>query len=40
VVSRPDSPHAQAYLAIARKVRDKLFGAGAEKRQGPKIVMQ
>lgn len=40
VVSRPESPHAQAYVAIARKVRDKLFGAGAEKRQGPKIVMQ
>ncbi|SME91422.1 ATP-binding protein involved in chromosome partitioning [Tistlia consotensis] len=39
VVSHPDSPHAKAYVAIAEKVRDKLFGAGARPRQAPKIVM-
>ncbi len=40
VVSYPDSPHAKAYVRIAEKVRDKLFGADAKKRQGPKIVMK
>ncbi|MEX2628509.1 MAG: iron-sulfur cluster carrier protein ApbC [Tistlia sp.] len=39
VVSHPDSPHAQVYLAIAGKIRDKLFGPDAEKREGPRIVM-
>ena len=37
VVSKPDSPHAQAYLEIARKVQAKLDGA---RRAAPKIVME
>jgi ATP-binding protein involved in chromosome partitioning len=37
VVSKPDSPHAQAYLEIARKVQGKLDGA---RRAAPKIVME
>jgi len=37
VVSKPDSPHAQAYLEIARKVQAKLEGA---RRAAPKIVME
>ena len=37
VVSKPDSPHAQAYLEIARKVQGKLDGA---RRAEPKIVME
>jgi ATP-binding protein involved in chromosome partitioning len=39
VVSHPDSPHAQAYVTIARRVWEKLSGAGAQ-RQAPRIVMQ
>jgi ATP-binding protein involved in chromosome partitioning len=39
VVSDPDSPHAQAYLGIAEKVRDRLQGANGG-RKAPKIVMQ
>jgi len=37
VVSKPDSPHAQAYLEIARKVQAKPDGA---RRAAPKIVME
>jgi len=37
VVTQPDSPHAQAYLDIARKVQGKLEGA---RRAAPKIVME
>ncbi len=40
-VSNPDSPHAKAYLAIARQVWDKVSaGLGTGGRQAPKIVMQ
>ncbi|HLS69570.1 MAG TPA: iron-sulfur cluster carrier protein ApbC [Kiloniellales bacterium] len=37
VVTKPDSPHAQAYLEIARKVEAKLEGA---RRAAPRIVME
>lgn len=37
VVTQPDSPHAQAYLDIARKVQGKLEG---HRRAAPKIVME
>jgi len=37
VVTQPDSPHAQAYLDIARKVQGKLEG---DRRAAPKIVME
>ena len=41
VVSRPDSEHAQAYVAIARRVWDKVSASlGGAARQAPKIVMQ
>ncbi|MGF1593101.1 MAG: iron-sulfur cluster carrier protein ApbC [Kiloniellaceae bacterium] len=42
VVSRPDAPNAQVFLAIARRVWEKVstqIGAGGP-RQAPKIVMQ
>ena len=38
VVSAPDGPHAQAYLAIARQVMDTL--EGTKRRAGPKIVIE
>ncbi|MGL4324489.1 MAG: P-loop NTPase [Beijerinckiaceae bacterium] len=38
VVSAPDGPHAQAYLAIARQVMDTL--EGTRRRTGPKIVIE
>jgi ATP-binding protein involved in chromosome partitioning len=38
VVSQPSSPHAAAYRDIAHKVWAKL--AGAQQRQGPRIVIQ
>jgi len=37
VVSAPESSHAQAYLAIARRIVAKLDGA---RREAPRIVMQ
>jgi len=41
VVSRPDSPHAEAFLSIARLVRDKvLAGESAGETRGPRIVMR
>jgi ATP-binding protein involved in chromosome partitioning len=41
VVSNPDSPHSQAYVAIARRVWEKVSAAlGSEAAQGPRIVMQ
>ena len=41
VVSRPDSPHAQSYLKIARHVWDKVSaGLDDASRKAPKIVMQ
>jgi ATP-binding protein involved in chromosome partitioning len=41
VVSNPESPHAKAFTAIARRVWDKVSAAaGDEARQAPKIVMQ
>ncbi|HEY5598333.1 MAG TPA: iron-sulfur cluster carrier protein ApbC [Kiloniellales bacterium] len=40
VVSHPDSPHAQTYVAIARQVWTKVEAAlGGGARQAPKIVM-
>jgi len=41
VVSKPDSPHAQAYLGIARTVWDKVQAAlGGSARKPPRIVIQ
>ncbi len=40
VVSRPDSPHAKTFVAIAERIRDKVKAQGATRRQAPKIVMQ
>jgi len=41
VVSQPDSPHAQAYRAIARTVWEKVQQAqGASARKAPRIVIQ
>ena len=41
VVSKPEGAHAQAYLAIAQRVWDKVSaGLGEGGRQGPRIVMQ
>ena len=41
VVSRPDSPHAGVYVAIARRVWEKVAVAlGSEAAKGPRIVMQ
>lgn len=39
VVSQPQSPHAQSYRAIARRLLEKLAPAGA-RRAPPKIVVQ
>jgi ATP-binding protein involved in chromosome partitioning len=38
VATDPDGPHAQAFRAIAAKVRDALGGAGS--RAAPKIVIE
>jgi ATP-binding protein involved in chromosome partitioning len=41
VVSKPDSPHSQVYVAIAQRVWEKVSAAlGSEAAQGPRIVMQ
>jgi len=41
VVSRPDSPHAQAYRAIAAQLTEKLARAeAADAQAGPRIVIQ
>jgi ATP-binding protein involved in chromosome partitioning len=40
VVSRPDSPHAKTFVAIAERIRDKVTVQGGAGRQAPKIVMQ
>jgi len=40
VVSHPDSPHAKAYVAIAKALWDKVSAGLASGRSGPKIVMQ
>jgi ATP-binding protein involved in chromosome partitioning len=39
VVTEPDGPHAKAYLAIARQVKDALM-TGAAARKGPRIVIE
>ena len=39
VVSHPDSAYAESYLAIARRVWEKLSGVSA-RREAPRIVMQ
>jgi len=39
VACQPDSPHAEAYRAIAAKVRDQL-ASGAATRPAPKIVIE
>lgn len=38
VVSAPKSASAEAYLGLARTVRDKLFAAAATRRPTPRIV--
>jgi ATP-binding protein involved in chromosome partitioning len=38
VVADPDSPHAEAYMAIARAIRTKL--EGGTKRAAPRIVIE
>ncbi len=41
VVSKPDSPHAKTYVAVAQRIWEKVsaaLGAGAD--QGPRIIMQ
>ena len=40
VVSRPNSPHAATFVAIAERIRDKVTAQGGTRRQAPKIVMQ
>jgi len=41
VVSQPESPHAGAYVAIARRVWEKVSaGLSGEAAKGPRIVMQ
>ena len=40
VVSKPDSPHAKTFVAIAERIRDKVTAQDGTKRQAPKIVMQ
>ncbi len=40
VVSRPDSPNAKTFVAIAERIRDKVKAEGGTRRQAPKIVMQ
>jgi ATP-binding protein involved in chromosome partitioning len=37
VISQPDGPHAQHYMAIAEKV---LNGLGAGQRAAPKIIVE
>jgi ATP-binding protein involved in chromosome partitioning len=39
VATKPDSPHAQAYRAIAANVRDQL-GSGAAGKPAPRIVIE
>jgi ATP-binding protein involved in chromosome partitioning len=39
VVSAPDGPQAQAFLAVAERVRAELFDAGKPVRAAPRIVM-
>jgi ATP-binding protein involved in chromosome partitioning len=39
VANDPDSPHAKAYLAIARQVKDALLG-GQVVKAPPKIVIE
>jgi ATP-binding protein involved in chromosome partitioning len=40
VVSRPDSPHAKTFVAIAERIRDKVAAQDGTLRQAPSIVMQ
>jgi hypothetical protein len=40
VVSRPDSPHAKVFVAMAERVRDKVTAPDSTRRQAPSIVMQ
>ncbi len=40
VVSRPDSPHAKTFVAMAERIRDKVTAPDATRRQAPSIVMQ
>jgi ATP-binding protein involved in chromosome partitioning len=40
VVSRPDSPNAKTFVAIAERIRDKVTAPEGTRRQAPKIVMQ
>ena len=42
VISQPESPHAEAFMAIAARIRDKVMASisGEAGRAAPKIVMQ
>ena len=41
VVSHPESPHAAVYVAMAKRIWDKVAAAlGEDSRQAPRIVMQ
>jgi len=40
VVSKPDSPHAKTFIAIAERIRGKVTEQDGTGRQAPKIVMQ
>ena len=40
VVSQPESPHAEAFMAIAGRVADKIAPGAGANRAAPKIVMQ
>ncbi len=40
VVANPDSPHAQAYLTIAKRAWEKVEASLGDGRKAPKIVMQ
>jgi ATP-binding protein involved in chromosome partitioning len=40
VVSRPDSPHAKTFIAMAERIRDKVMAPDGTRRQAPSIVMQ
>ena len=40
VISQPESPHAEAFMAIAKRVAEKVAPGSGTTRAAPKIVMQ
>ena len=40
VASKPESPHAEAYMSIARGIQEKLDGAGGGSRAAPMFVTE